>query len=391
MLASERHAREEAERMNLMKDEFLATLSHELRTPLNAMSGWTQVALKDPANTDLVAKALDVSARNIRLQSKLIEDLLDMTAIISGKIRLDIQNVDLKRIIDEAIASIRPSVQAKSIRLVTLIDPAASDVIGDASRYQQILWNLLTNAIKFTDKGGAITVVLERVNSHVELSVSDTGIGIDPSFIGRVFDRFSQADSSTRREFGGLGIGLALVKNLVELSGGHARVESRGLGMGSTFIISLPVRAVSGDLEPRSHPTVSEYNTHEPEGAYDLSGIDVLIIDDNVDSVELLRVILERQGARVRIGTSAATGLVLYAERRPDVVVCDIGMPYEDGFDFLRQAKERGFNSPVVALTAFARPEDRIKALRAGFRGHLAKPVDRAEILTFLANIVGRI
>jgi signal transduction histidine kinase len=391
MLASERYAREESERTNLMKDEFLATLSHELRTPLNAMFGWTQVAQQNPANVDLVSKSLAVIDRNIRLQTKLIEDLLDMTAIVSGKIRLDVQPVNLADVIENAIASIKPSADAKSIRIESVIDPLAANVVGDAGRFQQVLWNLLTNAVKFTDKGGKIVTVLERVNSHVELSVTDTGRGIDASFLPYVFDRFSQADASTRRQHGGLGIGLALVKSLIELSGGNVRVTSPGLGQGATFILALPVRATHYEEQSRRHPATPTYQLSPQIDATDLGGVNVLVIDDEEDAGELVRLILEDHGASVTVCTSVMAALEVISKWEPTIVICDIGMPDEDGFDFLRRAKANGLTRPVVALTAFARAEDRIKALRAGFRGHLVKPVEPAELLTFVASVVGRI
>jgi signal transduction histidine kinase/CheY-like chemotaxis protein len=391
MLALERFAREEAERMNLMKDEFLATLSHELRTPLNAMLGWTQVAQNDPSNVELVTKALSVSDRNIRLQSKLIEDLLDMTAIVSGKIRLDVQPVDLHDVIEDAVASIKPAAEAKRIRIETTIDPLAANVVGDAGRYQQVLWNLLTNAVKFTGTGGKISLLLERVNSHVELSVADSGIGIDADFLPHVFDRFSQADASTRRQHGGLGIGLALVKNLIELSGGSVRAKSPGPEQGSTFIVSLPVRAMRVEGDAKRHPAAPTYPRTPNSEPIDLLGIGVLVIDDEEDAAELLRVILSGHGAQVRVAGSAKAGLALLSESAPDIVICDIGMPVDDGFDFLRQAKAQGSTCPVIALTAFARTDDRIKALRAGFKAHLAKPVEPVELLAFIASIVGRV
>jgi CheY-like chemotaxis protein len=289
------------------------------------------------------------------------------------------------------VASIKPSADAKSIRIESVIDPLAAHVAGDAGRFQQVLWNLLTNAVKFTDKGGKIVLVLERVNSHVELSVTDTGMGIDASFLPHVFDRFSQADASTRRQHGGLGIGLALVKSLIELSGGSVRVKSPGLGQGATFILALPVRAARQDEQTQRHPATPTYQLAPQIEATDLSGIQVLVIDDEPDAGELVRVILEGHGASVKVCLSVAAALEQISQSQPDIVICDIGMPHQDGFDFLRQAKQAGLVRPVVALTAFARAEDRIKAVRAGFRGHLVKPVEPAELLTFVASVVGRL
>lgn len=391
MLATERSARIEAERLSRMKDEFLLTLSHELRTPLNAIFGWAQILKRSRADPAVIDKGIEVIDRNVRVQTKLIEDLLDMSAIIAGKIRLDVQPVDLVAIIDFAIESVRPAVEAKQLRLEKVTDPSAGPVSGDAARLQQVLWNILSNAVKFTPREGNIRIALERVDSNVELSVIDDGEGIDPEFLPLLFERFSQADSSSRRRHGGIGLGLSIVKSLVEAHGGHVKARSAGMGQGSTFIVSLPIRASYYGAERREHPRTpiaSAQQLIQPDPPV-LRGLRVLVIDDEKDARELVKKILEDSGATVSLAASAAEGYEQVEKAIPQLIICDIGMPAVDGYDFMRHLRGQGIAVSALALTAFARPEDRTRALRAGFVAHLSKPVEPAELLATVASVAG--
>ena len=396
-LAAERAAREEAERVSRMKDEFLATLSHELRTPLSAILGWSQVLKHGPFESEDAREGIEAIERNARAQTQLIEDLLDMSRIISGKIRLDVQRLVLADIVTAAVQTVRPSAEVKGVRLVTVLDPHAGPVAGDASRLQQIVWNLLTNAIKFTPRGGQVQVRLERVNSHLELSVSDTGEGIDPEFLPHVFERFRQADSSTTRKYGGLGLGLNIVKQLVELHGGTARAASPGRGRGSTFSLTLPLaiaelhdaRRPEDGLHPRI-PTSGSALADPPT----LGGATVLVVDDDPDARRVMQRILGGSGASVITAASVAEAIQVLKDRQPSLIVSDIGMPIEDGYELIRKIRElkpaQGGSTPAIALTAFARSEDRQRALRAGYQFHIAKPVEPAELLTVCASLLGR-
>ena len=396
LLESERAARALAERMSSLKDDFLATLSHELRTPLSSIVGWIQILRRNADKPEDVRKGIEVIERNARAQGQLIEDLLDMNRIASGKVRLDIQPVQPISFIEAALESVMPAADAKNIRIVRILDPSAGPVPGDPGRLRQVMTNLLSNAVKFTPRGGKVQVLLERVNSHVEISVSDTGIGIKQEFLAHVFERFRQSDGSTTRRFGGLGLGLSIVKNLVELHGGTVRVASDGEGRGATFYVHLPVPLASayGSHVDRTHPrTILEPVTQVD--LPDLSGLTVLVVDDAPDARELATRMLEECGAMVVAAENAAEGLRIVEEKRPDVVISDIGMPDVDGYTFLRQVRqlgrERGGDVPAIALTAFARPQDRIQALRAGFVAHLAKPVDAPELLAVVAAAAHRL
>ncbi len=395
LLASERAARADAERANAMKDEFLATLSHELRTPLNSIMGWSQVLKLGPDGTDL-KRGLDAIERNARVQAQLIEDLLDMSRITSGKVRLDIQPVDPLPVIEAAIETIRPAAQAKNIRIEKILDSSVAPLSGDPSRLQQIIWNLLSNAVKFTPKDGKVQVLLERVSSHIEISVADTGMGIKAEFLPYVFDRFRQADASTTRKFGGLGLGLAIVKHLVELHGGSVRVRSEGEGRGSTFIVHLPLTVVHRDGQghaERMHPRAPQAGSGEFRHS-DLSGIKVLVVDDETDARELVKHVLAQCDAEVLTASAAADALALVEAHRPDILVSDIGMPGTDGYELLGLVRAlgsaRGGQLPAIALTAFARSEDRTRALRAGFLVHVSKPVEPAELVATVASVAGR-
>jgi len=390
LLVRETAARAEAERVSQMKDEFLATLSHELRTPLNAILGWATIVRTEGACTpDLLKQGVEVIERNARAQAQLIEELLDMSRIINGKLRLDVQAVDLQLLISEAIETVRPAADAKGIRLSKVLDPKGAPITGDPNRLQQVFWNLLTNAIKFTPKGGRVQAFLRRVNSHVEISVVDSGQGITPEFLPHLFTRFSQADTSLARHHGGLGLGLALVKSLVELHGGNVNAASKGLGQGATFLVSLPLAAVSlENIEPLQ--TLAPLTAAMGERP-DLGGFHVLVIDDEFDARLLIQHILANCHATVTMAASAAEGLEAVREHRPDMVISDIGMPGEDGFEFLSKLRQladtEGGDTPAVALTALARAEDRRRALMAGFQMHLPKPVEAAELLAVVSNL----
>ncbi len=391
LLDAERSARMAAQRATRVKDEFLATLSHELRTPLSAILGWTQILLKGNNDTAPVdqRRAIEVIDRNARAQVQLIDDLLDLSRIMAGKVRLDLQQVSMPDVVQKAVASAMPAAHAKDIRVRSLLDPSNTVVTADGGRLQQVVWNVLSNAIKFTPKGGQVQVLLQRVNSHIELSVADSGIGIPASFLPLVFDRFSQRDSSTTRAHGGLGLGLAICKQLVELHGGTIRATSAGEGHGSTFVVELPVSAMQAD-DGREHPSV---DTEEPEAIAlpRLDGVHVFAIDDEPDAREVLTRVLEAQGAVVTLFSSAPEALAELRTARPSIIVSDIGMPGMDGYQMiraLRASEARDSRIPALALTAFARAEDRKRSLQAGFQAHLAKPFDLAELVWMVSTLV---
>ena len=386
---AERAARAEAERMSELKDQFLATLSHELRTPLSAILGWTHVIASRPMQESELRRAVQIIERNARAQTRLIDDLLDMARISSGQLRLDVQPVEPAAFIEAALETVRPSAEAKSIRLVKVLDPRAGPVSGDPGRLQQVVWNLLANAIKFSPDGGKVEVVLQRVDSSVEISVADNGAGISAEFLPHVFVRFRQADGSITRRQGGLGLGLAIAKHLVELQGGSIRASSEGVGRGATFTVQLPLTSVhrSAAEGPRVHPTVGQA---VPASFPDLSGLFVLAVDDQPDARELVQRVLEDCGAKVLTAENAARALEAAARERPDVLLSDIGMPEMDGFELMRRLRSQYKDLPAIALTAYARSEDRINALRAGFRMHVAKPVEPAELAAAVANVAGR-
>lgn len=394
LLASERTARSDAERANRLKDEFLATVSHELRTPLNAILGYAQLLRLRPIDAQ-AAQGLEVIERNARIQAEIIGDLLDMSRIISGKLRLDVQLVDLPQVIEAALETVRPAAQARDIRLVKTLDTLAGPVSGDANRLQQVVWNLLTNAVKFTPKGGRVHILLSRVNSHVEIQVSDTGSGIAADFLPYVFDKFRQSDASASRKHGGLGLGLALVKSLVEMHGGSVRVSSPGEGQGATFVVELPVSAVhvldGGEQHPGANMLGGSSIAHE---RLELTGVTVLAVDDEHDSRVLIQRILEEHGARVVTATSAAEALEILRREPIDLLLSDIGMPAMDGYELMRRVRALGPASngdvPAAALTAFARSEDRTRALIAGYHTHIAKPVEPLELAAAVASLARR-
>lgn len=394
LLESEQAARVESERASRMKDEFLATLSHEIRTPLNAILGWAVLLRGGRVTPDGAAQGLEIIERNARLQAQMIEDLLDMSRIISGKLRLDVQRLDLSDVIRTAAETVESAAAARDIRVQLVLDPQTGPVSGDPNRLQQVFWNLLSNAIKFTPRGGRVQVLLERVNSHLEVSVIDTGEGIEPAFLPHIFDRFRQADATTTRRHGGLGLGLAIVKQLIELHGGTIRAKSPGRNQGATFIALLPLTVVHPDIEPlpaRRHPT-SELVSAPVDSAVQIAGVRVLVVDDEPDARAMLRRLFEERDAIVRTASSADEALSALQAERPDVLVSDIGMPGEDGYGLIRRvrslAPEHGGRTPAIALTAYARGEDRVRAVVAGFQHHLAKPVEPVELLVMVASLV---
>jgi PAS domain S-box-containing protein len=389
LLEAERVARSEAERVSVMKDEFLATLSHELRTPLNAILGWSQILARGKVNATDLEQGLEVIQRNARAQAQLIEDLLDMSRIISGKVRLDVQWTDLASVVDSAVDSVRPSADAKGIRLRKILDPLAGPVSGDPTRLQQVVWNLLSNAVKFTPKGGKVDVLLQRVNSHLEITVHDTGMGIKAEFLPVVFERFRQADSSTTRAYGGLGLGLSIVKNLVELHGGTIRVMSEGEGTGATFVVSLPLAPVRRGHN-REHPTSPMAPTLNCDDL-SLAGVKVLVVDDEPDAQAMIKRMLVQCRAEVATAGTADEGLQLLRHYQPDVLVSDIGMPTKDGYQFIRDVRSlpsrEGGKTPAIALTAFARSEDRTRAMIAGYQIHISKPIEPAELVATIGSL----
>ncbi len=399
LLDAERAARGQAEAASHLKDEFLATLSHELRTPLTAILGWSQLLRRCADDGVRVAEGLAVIERNTRVQVQLVEDLLDMSRIVSGKLRLDAQRVDLAGVIRAAIDSVAPAAQAKAIRVEPVLSTQVGSVRGDPARLQQVFWNLLSNAIKFTPKGGKVQVGLERVDSHCEITVADTGAGIDAAFLPHVFDRFRQADGAINRTHQGLGLGLSIVKSILEMHGGTVHAKSPGLGLGTTFSVYLPVmvlhddpRSESGREDPAA--PVASVGT-DRENTPMLDSVSVLVVDDDRDARDLIRRVLEDSQAKVRVASTAAQALDMLRNDPPHVLVSDIGMPVEDGYALIRRVRElpvrEGGDTPAVALTAFARSEDRRRALLAGFHAHISKPVDPAELVTVVASLAGRI
>ncbi|MBW4679216.1 MAG: response regulator [Microcoleus vaginatus WJT46-NPBG5] len=394
LLVSEQEARAAAESANRMKDEFLATLSHELRSPLNAMLGWIQLLKSRKFDEATTARAMETIERSARAQAQLVEDLLDVSRIIQGKLRLNVRPVELALVVEAALDTVRPAADAKAIQLQSLLDPAAGPVAGDSDRLQQIVWNLLSNAIKFTPKEGRVQVRLEQVNSQVEITVTDTGVGISPDFVPFVFERFRQADSSITRTYSGLGLGLAIVRNLVELHGGTVRAESQGEGQGSAFIVTLPLMPVRLETtQPeRIHPRAGRgVGFNNPPS---LDGLQILVVDDEVDSRVFLTTVLQQCGASVRAVASADLAIEDIKLLKPDVLLSDIGMPEEDGYSLIRKVRalsaEQGGQIPAIALTAYARAEDRMRAIAAGFQMHIPKPVEPAELATVVASLAGR-
>ncbi|WP_437793894.1 response regulator [Sorangium sp. So ce693] len=398
LLSREQAARAELERTGRLKDEFLALLSHELRTPLTAILGWSQLLRMRGPSDEILGRALGTIERNARAQSKLIDDLLDMSRIIGGRLSLDVEAVDLTEMLETLLESTEPAAKAKGIRLELSVESPGEHVIGDPNRLQQIVWNLLSNAMKFTRQGGQVRVSLRREGSYARLAVSDTGIGIAPEFLPYVFEQFRQADASTTREYGGLGLGLSIVQHLVELHGGTVEAASAGKDQGASFTVKLPlevkhVAALAGG-EPPSAP---QRRPSRPRGGelLNLKGVRVLVVDDEPDTRELLLRILAECQAEVRTAGSVVEALAELERDQPMVLVSDIGMPHEGGYELIQKVRqlpeERGGSVPALALTAFARAEDRARALRAGYQMHLAKPVKPPDLVAHVATLAGRI
>ena len=386
----ERRARIQAEEANRSKDEFLATVSHELRNPLNAIAGWTVILRSGPADEQACQHAAEVIARNARALTRIVEDILDVSRIVTGKLQVEPRETELKPVVQAAVDAVRPAAEAKRIQIETDLAPAGP-VWGDPDRLQQVIWNLVSNAVKFTPKEGEVGVRLHRVDSQVEIAVSDNGPGIPEELLPHVFDRFRQADSSSTRRHGGLGLGLAIVRHLVELHGGTVAVTSSGLG--TTFTVSLPVRtlgAVQASLPDAGKPAAPSL---APGAEAPLRGLRTLVVEDDPDSLEMVCALLAQRGADVRPAASAAEALAVLESWKPDLLISDLGMPEEDGYTLIRRVRalpaERGGQVPAVALSARTRPEDRIEALAAGFQMHVAKPVAPAELLAVAVTLAG--
>lgn len=395
LLAREKEAREQAEQASRAKDEFLGLLSHELRTPLNSILGWTRILSSHHLDEAAAEQALETIDRNAKLQARLIDDMLDVSRIISGKLRLDAQPVDLTSVINSAVETIRPAAEAKQIHMYVTLDFGTGNVLGDPVRLQQVVWNLVSNAVKFVPRQGSVRVSLRRVNSHLELVVSDSGPGIDEDFLPFVFERFRQADSTTHKRYAGLGLGLSIVRHLAELHGGTVEAANSTDGQGAVFTVRLPVMAVSRSMEQladRAHEIQSAMaSTLSFDCPPDLKGIKVLAVDDEPDARGLLQALFEQCGAEVRTAGSANEAIEMLGDYAPDVLVSDIGMPGEDGYSLIRRIRESNESYrriPAVALTAFARTEDRFHALHAGYNMHVPKPVEPAELALVISRLV---
>lgn len=390
LLEAERYARGEAEKASRMKDEFLATLSHELRTPLNAVLGWASVLRTRRLQGDELFRGIETIERNARVQAQIIDDLLDMSRIISGKVRLDVQKLDLVSVLHEAVETVRTAAEAKNVQLEFHPPAQPANITGDPARLQQVFWNLLNNAIKFTPRDGIVVVQLEQSHSKIEVSVNDTGEGIAPEMLPLVFDRFQQADSTTTRRHGGLGLGLSIVKQLVELHGGTIRVSSPGLGMGATFVVDLPLAAAPQSAEESMQPQARRHAALDMPDI-SLPDVRILVVDDEADARTLLRRMLSMAGAAVSCAASAAEAFQRVSEEEFDILICDVGMPGEDGYSLIRRIRAlpdpARRNTPAVALTAYVRPEDRTDAIRAGYQYHLGKPAEPAELLAIVQSL----
>jgi len=393
LLQSERRARSEAETADRLKDEFLATVSHELRTPLSAILGWSAMLNLGKLDEATAKKGLKIIERNANAQAEIIRDILDVSRIISGKLRIDSRPVQLAPIITSAVDTLKLASTAKGISLVVSIDPDAGFVAGDPDRLQQIVWNLLSNAIKFTPQNGEIKVALQQVDSHLELSVRDSGIGIEQDFLPHVFERFRQADSSTTRAYGGLGLGLAIVRHLVELHGGTVAAHSEGKGKGATFTVKFPIMTVPSVLKQASVPMLAAEVASDAahSKAITLAGLRVLVVDDEVDSREVLTLMLNQFGAAVRTTASSQDAFNVVTEWKPDVLLSDLGMPGEDGYQLIARIRAlppgQGRDTPAAAVTAHVRAEDRRRAISAGYQIHIPKPVDPLTLVTAVAAL----
>jgi PAS domain S-box-containing protein len=386
LLENERAARADAERANRLKDEFVAIVSHELRTPLNAMMGWTEI-LANESDAETRARAVEVLRRNTRLQAQLVSDLLDMSRMLSGKLRLELQSIDLGAVIRDAVQTVQSAADNKGLEITTNLEEGVDGALADPARLQQVLCNLLLNAVKFTPRGGRVSVNLRPIDAGAEITVSDNGVGIRPELLSSIFDRFRQADSSTSRRFGGLGLGLAIVKQLVEMHGGTVRAASDGEGRGASFTVSLPVGTAA---TVPGGPERPETTGDTAGGDTSLRDLKVLVVEDDADSRDLVERWLGSRGAEVASASSAAQALEMLPTVRPDVLVCDIGLPDMDGYELMQRVRKlepaRGGTIPAVAVTAFARPEDRTRALRAGYQAHVAKPIRAADLIAIVRS-----
>jgi CheY-like chemotaxis protein/nitrogen-specific signal transduction histidine kinase len=383
MLAQEQVARESADRANRIKDEFLAVLSHELRSPLNPILGWSKLLQQRKLDAAKTAMALETIERNARLQVQLIDDLLDISRILRGKLILTVMPVDLSKVISEALETVRLAAEAKAIQICTTLLPSVGMVMGDAARLQQVVWNLLSNAVKFTPQRGQVAITLAWDETHAQIQVTDTGKGISSDFLPYVFEHFRQEDGATTRKFGGLGLGLAIVRQIVELHGGTVAVDSLGEGQGATFTVRIPLAPGSHELPAIEQPS---------DSTGDLSGIHVLVVDDDADSRDFVAFVLEQAGAIVTSVASATKALQAFSQAVPEIVVSDIGMPEMDGYMLMRQIRslplEQGGQIPAIALTAYAGEIDLQQALAAGFQRHLAKPIDPEAVIAIVTELV---
>jgi PAS domain S-box-containing protein len=396
LLTREQTARAEVEAASRAKDEFLSTVSHELRTPLSAMLGWVRLLRSGRLDQETSQRALEAIERSAKAQAQLIEDVLDVSRITTGRLRIEPRPMDLARSIEAAVESVRPAAEAKGIDIATYVDPSVDPVRGDPDRMQQIVWNLLSNAIRFTPSGGHVEVRLARIDPFVELTVRDTGVGIRPEFLPHVFERFRQADGTTTRTHGGLGLGLAIVRHLVEIHGGTVQVKSEGENRGATFTVRIPVPAMRVEVEEdeeAASAAVGDAADGVPQQTPGLLGVRVLVVDDEADAREALTAVLEHYGATVAAAASAEEALSRISDVQPNVLVSDIGMPGQDGYALIRAVrsleKERGGGVSALALTAYARAEDRRRALDAGYHMHVSKPVDPAALATAVAQLAG--
>jgi PAS domain S-box-containing protein len=395
LLTRERAAREGAERLNRLKDEFLATISHELRTPLTAILGWARMIRAQRLGPDQIAKGIEIIERNARAQAQLIEDILDVSAIITGKVRINPRSTSVKSFIEAALETVRPAAEARGVTLTAEIDEGVGVMVGDEDRLQQVVWNLLSNGVKFTPTGGHVRVRAERISSEITITVSDTGKGIAADFLPFVFDRFRQEDSSTTRHQGGLGLGLAIVRHLVEMHGGSVEAHSEGEGKGASITIHLPIRAAEPAQVLRARPDPSSQQKAVAAQPEDLRGVQVLVVDDEADARDLLHAILGHAGASVTLAESVRGAMIALNEYVPDVLVSDIGMPGEDGYVLMQKVRALGHHNPVsgvpaIALTAYARSEDRRRALASGFQMHVSKPIEPCRLVAAIAQLAGR-
>ena len=392
LLIRERTARADAEKANRLKDEFLATLSHELRTPLNAVIGWSRILKAGRLDNESSTHAIDVIERNAWAQKQIIEDILDVSRVITGKLQLHLGPVDLVSVVNAALDAVRPALEAKDIRVETHYQEGLKIIVGDVDRLQQVVWNLLSNASKFTPAGGVVAVRVSQDESNVEIKVSDTGPGIAAEFLPHVFERFRQADGSTTRTHGGLGLGLAIVRHLVELHGGVIGAENRTPGSGAVFTVRLPLPSAELDLDAPPPPITS---LEEQVTDVDLQGVKILVVEDELDALDLLSIDLAEHGATVRGASSATQALDLLSSEQFDLIISDIGMADTDGYKLIRQVRnwegEKGEHIPAIALTAYARTQDRVRAIAAGYNTHVAKPVEIRELVTVVKCLTGKI